>query len=50
MYAGMATVRVKIVIVALIIGLVWKGERIASEEGSRVAPPEVLSLPEGSGD
>ncbi len=39
--------RVKIIIVALIIGLVWRGERIASEEGSRVMPPEALSLPEG---
>ena len=44
-----ATVRVKIIIVALIIGLVWRGERIASEEGSGVTPPEVLSLPEGEG-
>jgi hypothetical protein len=43
-----ATVRVKIIIVALIIGLVWRAERIASEEGSRVTPSEVLSLPEGS--
>jgi hypothetical protein len=42
------TVRVKIIIVALIIGLVWRGERIASEEGSRVTPPEAFSLPEGS--
>ncbi|SHL64895.1 hypothetical protein SAMN05216428_104182 [Nitrosospira sp. Nsp11] len=42
------TVRVKIIIVALIIGLVWRGERITSEEGSRVMPPEALSLPEGS--
>jgi hypothetical protein len=45
-----ATVRVKIIIVALIIGLVWRAERIASEEGSGVTPPEVLSLQEGRGD
>ena len=43
-----ATVRVKIIIVALIIGLVWRGERITSEEGGRIMPPEALSLPEGS--
>lgn len=43
-----ATVRVKIVIVALIIGMVWREERITSEEGSRVMPTEALSLPDGS--
>ena len=42
-----ATVRVKIIIVALILGLVWRGERITSEEGSRVMLPEALSLPDG---
>ncbi|WP_213537113.1 hypothetical protein [Nitrosospira sp. NRS527] len=42
-----ATVRVKIVIVALIIGMVWRAERIASEEGSGITLPVALSSQEG---
>ena len=42
-----ATVRVKIIIVALIIGMVWRAERIASEEGSEVTLPVALSSQEG---
>ncbi len=45
-----ATVRVKIIIVALIIGLVWRAERIAGEEGSGVTSPVALSLSEGRDD
>ncbi|MEO8996380.1 MAG: hypothetical protein ABI284_02910 [Nitrosospira sp.] len=40
-------VRVKIVIVALIIGLVWRAERIEREEGGGVTLPVALSSSEG---